>query len=225
MPRYDIGEKPAAASEEVLALLRQCETATLGHWRIWGMCNRSITPILPGRRIVGRAITVAIPGPCSVMLHHAVDHLDSGDILVVDRLGDDRYACWGGGLTLAVQAAGGAGGVVDGPCTDPQEIKDAGLPVWSRGTSPATTRQYDLGGRLNQPISVGGVVVMPGDYVLCDDSGVMVLSPKEAEAEARKALQMQKAGEGLAADLASGKTLAQMFGANVRVRNALAAES
>src|SRR6202046_857155 len=107
MPKYDIGEMPAQISSEVVALLEQAETATIGHWRHWGFCDRRIQPALQGRRVAGTAVTVAIPGPDSTLLHHALGLLRPGDILVVDRLGDDRFACWGGGVTVAAQDAGG----------------------------------------------------------------------------------------------------------------------
>lgn len=219
--RYDIGPTPPPASAEVLALLGGCETATVGHWRLWGFCDPAIRPILPHRRIVGRAVTLALPGPCSTLLHHATDQLAPGDILMIDRLGDTRHACWGGGITLAVKAAGAIGGVVDGPCTDAIEIAQSDLPVWSRGLSPVTTRQYDLGGRLNRPVCVGGVVVNPGDVVLCDNSGILVLPPEEAEAEARRALAFQEQGVAVERDLRAGASLPLLSGATAKVEAAL----
>jgi regulator of RNase E activity RraA len=177
--------------------------------------------MLPGVRVAGRAITVALPGPCSTLLHYAIDSLSPGDILVVDRLGDDRHACWGGGVTIAVKAAGGAAGVVDGPCTDIEEIKASAFPMWCRGLAPITTRLYDLGGRLNQPVSIGGVVVNPGDAVLCDESGVLVLPPKEAEAEARRALDVQEKGLVLQDRVARGERLSVLTGSRERVVAAL----
>lgn len=222
MPRYDIGPKPPASSGEVIQLLTGCETATIGHWRLWGFCDRRIQGLLSGHRVAGRAITVALPGPCSTLLHYAIDQLEPGDILVVDRLGDDRYACWGGGVTVAVKAAGGVAGVVDGPCTDLEEMQASAFPMWSRGLAPITTRLYDLGGRLNQPVSVGGVVVNPGDYVLCDESGVLILPPEQAEQEARRALKTQENGLALQNRVAAGGAqLAQETGARKMVEDAL----
>jgi regulator of RNase E activity RraA len=209
---------PAQISGEVIALLEQAETATIGHWRLWGFCDRGIQPLLPNCRVAGTAITLAIPGPDSTLLHHATTLLRPGDILIVDRLGDDRFACWGGGVTVAVKAAGAKAGVVDGPCTDMEEIEDSDFPIWCRGMAPITTRLYDLGGRLNMPISVGGVVVNPGDAVLCDDSGVLVLPPHEAETEARLAIETQAKGLALQKRLAKGEKLGELSGASAKVR-------
>lgn len=217
MPKYEIGPMPVPISAEIVALLEQTETATVGHWRFWGFCDRAIRPVLPGRRVAGTAVTLAIPGPDSTLLHHALGLLRPGDILVVDRLGDDRYACWGGGVTVAAKAAGARAGVVDGPCTDLEEIVASDFPMWSRGFAPITTRLYDLGGRLNKPVSIGGAVVQPGDAVLCDESGVLVLPPAEAEAEARRAIDTQSRGLASQARVAAGEKLGAISGATAKV--------
>jgi regulator of RNase E activity RraA len=217
MYKYEIGDMPAAISAEVIALLEQTETATIGHWRHWGFVDRRVQPALRRRRVAGTAVTVAIPGADSTMLHHALGLLRPGDILVVDRLGDDRHACWGGGVTVAAKAAGAKAGVVDGPCTDLEEIEASAFPMWCRGFAPITTRLYDLGGRLNMPVCIGGVVVMPGDAVLCDDSGVLVLPPHEAEAQAREAIGVQARGLVAQDKLAQGANIGEMFGATAKV--------
>jgi len=217
MPKYDIGAMPAQISAEVVALLEQTETATVGHWRFWGFCDRRIQPALRGKRVAGTAVTLAIPGPDSTLLHHALGLLRPGDILVVDRLGDDRYACWGGGVTIGAKSAGAKAGVVDGPCTDLEEIEASAFPMWSRGFAPITTRLYDLGGRLNRPVCIGGAVVMPGDAVLCDDSGVLILPPSEAEAEARAAIATQAKGLMTQDRVAKGEKLGELSGASAMV--------
>ena len=217
MPRYETAPMPPSLSAEVVGLLERVETATIGHWRHWGFCDRRIGTVLPGRRIAGTAVTLAIPGPDSTLLHHALGLLRPGDVLVIDRLGDDRHACWGGGVTLAAKAAGAKGGVVDGPCTDLAEIRASDFPLWCRGIAPITTRIYDLGGRLNHPVAVGGAVVMPGDAVLADDSGVLILSAVEAEAEARQALARQERGRATEASVAAGEKLGELSGASAKV--------
>lgn len=217
MSHYEIATMPVALSTEVVALLERTETAMVGHWRHWGFCDRGIQPLLRRRRVAGTAVTLMIPGADSTLLHHALGLLRPGDILVVDRLGDDRHACWGGGVTVAAKAAGAKAGVVDGPCTDMEEIEASDFPVWCRGMAPITTRIYDLGGRLNHPVSIGGTVVMPGDAVLCDDTGVLVLSPHEAEAEARRAIATQDSGLATQARVQAGAKLGDISGATGKV--------
>lgn len=192
---YVIKDMPEQVPADVLALLADVETATVGHWRLWGFMDRRIQPLLPRRRIVGTAVTLAIAGADSTLLHHAAGLLRPGDILCVDRLGDDRYACWGGGVTVAAKASGATGAVVDGPCTDISEIEESDFPIWARGLSPITTRLYDNGGGMNIPVSCGGAVVMPGDAILADESGVLVLPRAEAREVAERALSIQSAGK------------------------------
>ena len=217
MAKYEVHTMPPPISAEVVALLEQTETATVGHWRHWGFCDRRIQPLLRRRRVAGTAVTLMIPGPDSTLLHHALGLLRPGDILVVDRLGDDRHACWGGGVTVAAKASGAKAGVVDGPCTDMEEIEASDFPMSCRGMAPITTRIYDLGGALNRPVSIGGAVVMPGDAVLCDDTGVLVLPPGEAEAEARRAIEKQASGLQSQDRVKHGAKLGELSGASLKV--------
>ncbi len=220
-PEYKVGPMPVQLPPAVLAKLAQVETATVGHTRHWGFMDRRIQPLLPEKRVAGTAIPLAIPGQDSTLLHHALGLLRPGDILVVDRLGDDKHACWGGGVTVAAKAAGAVAGIVDGPCTDLTEIRESDFPVWCRGLSPITTRLYNLGGILNFPVSCGGVVVRPGDAILADESGVLVLQPEEVEAIAEEALTRQARGLARQAEVKADKKLGDLSGATAMVLAAL----
>jgi regulator of RNase E activity RraA len=215
---YVVRDMPPPVAADHLAALAEVETATVGHWRHLGFMRRAIQPLLRGHRVTGTAVTLAIPGPDSTLLHHALGLLRPGDILVVDRLGDDRHACWGGAVTLAAKAAGAVAGIVDGPCTDLAEIEQSQFPIWARGIAPVTTRLYDLGGYLNVPISCGGAVVQPGDAVLADDSGVLVLPPDEVEAVVAEALARQARGAERERAVRAGARLGDLTGANDKVR-------
>jgi len=220
---YVIKDMPEQIPQEDLDLLSGVETATVGHWRLMGFMDRQIQPLLPGRRVVGTAVTLAIAGPDSTLLHHATGQLRPGDILVVDRLGDDKYACWGGGVTVAAKASGAVAGIVDGPCTDLTEIQDSDFPMWSRGLSPITTRLYDLGGGFNVPVSCGGAVVMPGDAILADESGVLVIPRDEVRAVAEEALKRQESGKKREASVRDKvQKLGDMTGATAKVLAKLA---
>ncbi len=218
---YDVGEDPPPISTELLSRLAECETATFGHIHFWGFCDYRIKAFKPSVRVAGRAITLAIPGFCSTLLHYALDRIKPGDILLVDRLGDDRYACWGGGLTIGMKAAGGVAAVVDGPCTDAEELRASDFPIWCRGLSSITTRQSGSGGRLNRPVSIGGAVVMPGDLVLADESGVFVLNRDGVEAKIQQALDFQAVAQPIEEQLRLGASLPGLSGARDRVEAAL----
>ena len=132
--------------------------------------------------------------------------------------GDDKYACWGGGVAVAVKATGAVAGIVDGPCTDLAEIIASDFPIWARGLAPITTRLYDLGGGMNVPVSCGGAVVMPGDAVLADESGVLVIPRDEVLAVAERALAMQDTGKAREASVGdAGARLGELSGASAKV--------
>ena len=109
--------------------------------------------------------------------------------------------------------AGVKAGVIDGPATDFGEIQKVEMPIWCRGPSPITTKILGLEGALNVPVSVGGQTVHPGDAVLCDESGVIVLRPDEARAAAERAIGMQENELVLLERLRKGEKLPDISGA------------
>lgn len=214
---YHINELPTPIDPKIIELFAQVETATVGHWHLFGFMDPSIRAMLRGKHIVGTAVTLAIPGSDSTLLHHTVGQLRPGDVMVIDRLGDERHACWGGALTIAAKTSGAMGAVVGGMCTDIAEIEASDFPLWAKGLSPITTRIQNLGGGFNIPISCGGVPVLPGDLVLADDSGVLVLRPHEAQAIGEKALAIQARSKVREAKIASGEKLGNLSGASEKV--------
>ena len=213
MGAYSIGEMPPPLQETLSARLNRVETATIGHLRHFGFMNPAIRPVNAERRVVGVAITLALPAHDSTLLHYALGLTRPGDVIVVDRLGDEKYACWGGGVTNAAQKARVAGAIVDGPCTDPLEIRNRGFGLWCKGVSPITTRVADVGGKLNLPVVCGGVTVRPGDIILADESGVVVLDPDEAPAVAEAALARQAASAERMRAVDGGARLGDLSGA------------
>ncbi len=215
---YTINAMPDPLPKELVELFQEVETATIGHWHLFGFMDRRIQSLVRGKRVIGTAVTIAIPASDSTLLHHAAGMLRPGDVAVVDRLGDDKHACWGGGVTVAAKASGAAGAVVDGPCTDLAEIEASNFPIWAKGLSPITTRIYDLGGGMNIPVSCGGAVVFPGDLVLADESGVLVLRRGEAYAIGRKALEIQERGGQRERQVQDGLArLGELSGASAKV--------
>ena len=179
--------------------------------------HRAIQPLLPGgRRVVGTAVTLAIAGRirrCCIMRRGCCGRETSWWSIA---WGDDKYACWGGGVAVAVKATGVV--AVDGPCTDLAEIIASDFPIWARGLAPITTRLYDLGGGMNVPVSCGGAVVMPGDAVLADESGVLVIPRDEVLAVAERALAMQDTGKAREASVRdAGARLGELSGASAKV--------
>lgn len=196
---------------EAVQLLADVETATIGHFRSEGFMAPQVQCLIDDVRIAGRAHTVSLPGDDGGILSRAVSEAQPGDILVIERLDDDRHACWGAVMTAAARAAGIIGVVVDGYVTDVGAIRAAGLPVWCRGRSPLTTKIRG-GGTVGGEIHCAGARVRPGDIVLADENGVYVAPAHEALAAAREALVIQAREPDIIARLEAGETLAAIYG-------------
>jgi regulator of RNase E activity RraA len=219
---YILNEMPQQVNKKLLEKCSRAETATIGHIRNMGFADRRIQNVLNNNlTISGTAVTLAIPGQDSTLLHHVIQFLRPGDILCIDRLGDDKHACLGGGVAAAIVASGCVGVILDGPCTDVPEIEEYKLPVWCKGTSPITTRIYDNGGSFNVPISVGGAVINPGDVVLADFSGVLIMGPSDAEADVDWALAKMSVEFDGHKKMLAGEKLGALSGASQKVENKL----
>lgn len=204
---YKMNPLPKPVDASLLDRLIKLETATIGHTLQYGFAAPELQAVSAGRSVVGTAVTVALPGQDSTLLHHVVGQLRPGDFLVIDRLGDTKHACFGGGVALASANTGYAGAAVSGPHTDTDEIIECGFPLWSTGPSPITTRLYDIGGAFNIPVCCAGAAVLPGYAAFADDSGVVFIAPDDLEeviaiaedktARGAKGTARQKAGEKL----------------------------
>lgn len=214
---FDIREMPVAVDASLRHAALAAEPATIGHFRLRGFPDPAIRPLVPVGRISGTAVTLALPGADSTLLHHAAGLLREGDVLIVDRLGDRHHACLGGGVALALARTGIAGVIIDGPCADPAELRECGLPIWGRGFSSITTRLLGVGGLMNVPVSLGGAVVQPGDLVIADEGGIVVLPVEEAaDAIARAAGMQQREKLGLAS-VGRDRPLGMLTGASALV--------
>lgn len=185
---YRIASYPAAVDAGLISSLAKVEAATAGHYLHDRFMDTSLRPLIDGVRIAGTAVTLSIPGADSTLLYHALDRVRPGDVLVIDRAGDQRHAAWGGFMAAVAKVRGLAGVIIDGAVTDPAAIREAGVPTWARSISPITTKLLNLGGSFNHPISCGGVPVRPGDAVLADDCGILVLAPDEVAGLTKLAL-------------------------------------
>jgi regulator of RNase E activity RraA len=218
---FVIQPMPPQLPASVVAKLVQAETATVGHTRHWGFMDRRIQAVIPNLRLAGTAVTLQLPAQDSALLHHALGLVRPGDVLVIDRLGDDKHACIGGVVALAAKLAGVVAAVVDGPATDFSEIREHGFPVWCRGPTPITTRAYAVGGALNIAVACGGVTVQPGDAVLLDENGVLVLPAAEAEAVAEAAIARQALTAERVERVKRGEKLGDISGATAKIKAAM----
>ena len=146
-----------------------------------------VRPMWSCPKIVGRAVTmkikpVGLDKPKQHLGTLPIDTAQSGDVIVIDNGGRQDTSCWGGLLALAAKAKGISGVVIDGACRDIDENRDLGFPVYARGAVPMTARGRVMQESYNQEIQFAGVQVHPGDLVIADGSGVVII-PRSKEQE------------------------------------------
>ncbi|MFJ4624937.1 RraA family protein [Streptomyces sp. NPDC088847] len=167
----------------------------LGHAQVLDLGIRSLWTPVP--RLAGPAFTVRCPPGDNLMLHAAIHRAAPGSVVVVES-GDVEYALAGGNVCAVAQRRGIAGFVVDGVIRDVGEVREAGFPVFGRGVVPIPgVKKAVL--PLNERVRCGGVAVDPGDVVVADEDGVVVVpGARRAEvlAGARERLA-KEAGESL----------------------------
>jgi 4-hydroxy-4-methyl-2-oxoglutarate aldolase len=163
-----------------------------------------IRPIHPGTRLFGRALTVRCQPGDNLTLHAAVAVAQPGDVIVADAGAFAEAGHWGEVLTVAAMQRGVAGLVIDGSVRDVAAAAKRGFPVYSHGVCMKAALKVALG-TLQQPIVCAGALVHPGDLVLGDDDGVVVVRPDRA-AEVLAAAQAREDAEvGIMARLAQGE--------------------
>jgi RraA family protein len=183
--------------------------------RINGVCAE-IRPMHGSTQLLGSAFTVKTRPGDNLMVHKALDMLQPGDALVIDAGGDTTNAILGEIIMRLAIGNGATGIVVDGAIRDAAAFSEAGFPCFARG---ATHRgpYKDGPGEINVPVTVGGAIVNPGDVVVGDADGVVVVPLEEAEELAQKvrkivekeAVQMREIEEGTLARSWIDQTLEQ----------------
>jgi len=219
---FTLNALPASLDARLVAKLLRAEPATIGHFRNWGFMDPAIRAMQADLRIAGPAVTVRAPGVDGTIVGYALGQVRPGDVLVIDRCGDHRHAAFGGLVSYACKVAKLAGVIIDGVATDIGEVRKYGVPLWCRGLSAVTTKRIGLAGEFCVPVSCGGVDVRPGDVVLADECGIVVLPPAEAEAIADRAIGMQEAEVKSRARLDAGEKLPDVSGATKMLQDALA---
>jgi 4-hydroxy-4-methyl-2-oxoglutarate aldolase len=173
-------KEPQATKPTIFETLCAFDTATLFESADQpGFMGPEIRPMDSGLRVAGPALTVACPAGDNLMLHAALAEARPGEILVV-QCHDAGYGVWGEVLMTSAIARGVVGLVIDGAVRDVEAMRAARFPVFCRALAirGATKKRRGI---LRQPVSCGGVLVFPGDIVVADGSGIVVIAPEEIE--------------------------------------------
>lgn len=215
-------------SPETLALLKEVSTATLsaqllkrGYAQLY---MHGVLPLRPDLRMAGQAFTLRfIPSREDLARDEqmasgefnnlknkqriAVESVGAGEVMVIDARGDTRAASLGNILVARIKARGAAGIVTDGAFRDSPAIKEIDLPTFARGQSPNISFTVHYAADLNVPVSCGGVAVIPGDVIVGDAEGVMVIPRAEADAVARDGWEQEQKEEFIYQKVAAGASI------------------
>jgi RraA family protein len=171
----------------------------------FGAVGRGMYPVNgDGVYLVGPALTVKTHPSDNLMVHKALDLAEPGDVIVVDAGGDMTHAILGELMCSYARRCGIAGAVVDGAVRDGASIRRMGYPVFARGLAPRGP--YKEGpGEINVPVSCGGVAVCPGDLIVGDGDGAVVVPRQSAAEVLDNATALQRQEEAITKKIAAGE--------------------
>jgi 4-hydroxy-4-methyl-2-oxoglutarate aldolase len=176
-----------------------------------GLMKPYIRPIWPGAEVAGSAVTVLAQPGDNWMIHVAVEQCRADDVLVVGVTADNTDGMFGELLATSLKARGVKGLVIDAGCRDVKALKEMGFPVWARAISARGTVKSSLGA-VNVPIICAGVAISPGDIIVADDDGVVVVPSAVAADISIKGVQRKADEDGKRQRLAAGELGLDMYG-------------
>lgn len=194
--------------EEMISIFREVSGPNISDAMHRKGAMRGILPINLGIKIVGKAVTVqTFPGDWAKPVE-SIDMAGPGDILVIYN-GSNSISPWGGLATLSCKMRGIEGVVIEGAVRDVDEIRALKYPTWSSGITPNAGDPKGMG-EINSEITCGGQTVKPGDYIVADENGVVVIPKERAYEIARRAKEVEKMESRLYEEIRRGSTLSQV---------------
>jgi regulator of RNase E activity RraA len=172
----------------------------------FGAMEHSIKPIAERMKIVGPAVTVRLRTGDNLMAHQAIAIAEPGDVIVIDAAGNVTNAVWGEIMSFAAQTKGVGGLVIDGAIRDRIAIVKLGFPVFAKAVIP-TACDKDGPGEVNLPISCGGVLINPGDLIVGDDDGVVIVPRERLGEVSKKVRDIQMKEKARIKDIENGKVI------------------
>lgn len=174
-----------------------------------------IRPLFGMPKVVGRAVTIKITaaGLMKSKRHLGVDAIASarpGDVIAIDNRGDTHNNCWGEILSCAAKQKGVSAVFVDGAARDIDICQEIGFPVFARGVVPITARGRIMQEDFNCPIRLGDVQVRPGDILVGDVNGIVVIPPERLEEVVADAEEIMAKEEAMKADILGGMDILEV---------------
>lgn len=173
-------ELPRVPAQLVAAMSEQASTTVYEAAGQQGAMDHTIRPIVAGMKVCGSALTVRCQAADNLTLHAAIALAQPGDVIVADVGACLEAGHWGEIVTVAAQARGVAGVVINGGVRDVAPIGRRGFPLFAAAISMKAAVK-STAGLINHPIVCGGVAVNPGDLILADDDGVVVVAHEQVE--------------------------------------------
>jgi len=200
------------SAPDVVAILAGIPTATIYESAgKWGDVAPSIRPVVDGVRLAGRAFTVkAMPGD-NLVIFRAIEEAPAGSVLVIDAGATDRATIWGGTSTVGCVAKKIAGCVTNAAVRDVAQIRKLRFPIYAAGINVRGTVKSHPGWT-QVPISIGEVPVKPGDIIIGDEDGLVVVASERAQEIAEKALEKRRVEEAREERILRGEPIRAVLG-------------